>query len=67
MANIPISKLARLRIARQLTQKQVAQLVGIAPATLSQVENLHRLPWPKLRRDLAAAFGVSEEELFPEN
>ena len=65
MANIPISNLARLRLDRRLTQRQVAQLVGIAPTTLSQIENLHRAPWPKLRRDLATVFGVEEEELFP--
>jgi transcriptional regulator with XRE-family HTH domain len=63
---VPATELARVREARALSQKQLAELLGISPSTLSSVENGHSRPWPKLRRECAQILGLSEETLFPE-
>jgi transcriptional regulator with XRE-family HTH domain len=63
---VPGTELARMRVARGLQQKELATLLGVKPSTLSSVENAHRAPWPRLRRECARLLGVEECELFPE-
>jgi len=48
-----------------LSQTKLACLIGMAESTLSNLELGKWKPWPKARRDLAKALGVSEKELFP--
>jgi len=56
--------LATERATRGLTQEQFARLLGIARSTLSNVENGHVQPWPRLRASAAQLLGVSSESLF---
>ncbi len=64
MSRIATTSLARTRIARGLTQKELAAILGIARTTLSNVENGHVRPWPRLRINAARVLGVPEEDLF---
>lgn len=48
-----------------LSQTKLARLVCVPESTLSDIELGKRYPWPKLRRALAEALGVSEGDLFP--
>lgn len=66
MRTIGTTRLKRERLSRGIRQRELAALLGIAPPTLSVVENGHRPPWPKLRRDAARLLGLDEAELFPE-
>jgi transcriptional regulator with XRE-family HTH domain len=56
--------LARERNARGMTQEQLADLLGVARSTLSNIENGHVQSWPQLRADAARFFGISSEDLF---
>ena len=49
------------------SQTRLACFVGMAGSTLSNLELGKVKPWPKARRDLANALGISERELFPDN
>lgn len=49
------------------TQKDLAERIGYAPATISQVVSQSRRAWPKLRNAIAEALGVAENELFNED
>lgn len=64
MSRIAATSLARTRIARGLTQKELAAILGIARTTLSNVENGHVRPWPRLRITAARVLGVHEDDLF---
>jgi transcriptional regulator with XRE-family HTH domain len=50
-----------------LSLTKLAQLVGTAESTLSNIELGKWQPWPKIRRDLARTLGVKERELFPDD
>ena len=50
-----------------LSQTKLACLIGMAESNLSNLELGKWKPWPKARKDLAKALGVTEEELFPED
>ena len=54
------------RMELGLSQTKLACLIGMAESTLSNLELGKWKPWPKARRDLAEALGVSEKELFPD-
>jgi transcriptional regulator with XRE-family HTH domain len=56
--------LAKHRKAKNLTQVALAKKLNISRGLIAQVEAGWRRPYPKLRRKLAKALGVSEEELF---
>lgn len=60
------TELREVRIRCGLSQTKLAARVGIAQGLLSDIELGKRWPWPKLRRALAEALEVSEEELFRE-
>jgi transcriptional regulator with XRE-family HTH domain len=62
---IPATALAKARIARRLSQRELARQLGVSPSTLSAVENGWQAPWPKLRADCARALKCGERELFP--
>ena len=53
--------------SRGMLLTEVAAKVGVSPSTLLHVVNHHRKPWPKIRRDLAALFGVEEADLFADD
>lgn len=59
-----------IREARErasLSQTKLASKIGMAESTLSALETGKRYPWPKARKDLAKALGLTEHELFPES
>lgn len=53
-------------VARGLTQKQVAQEVGINANLFTQVLNRRRSSWPALRARLADYLDLPEDDLFTE-
>jgi transcriptional regulator with XRE-family HTH domain len=56
--------LRRLRLKKQLNQRDVAAVLGIADSTVSQYE-IDRAPAPAdLLRQMAALYGVEAEDLF---
>ena len=62
---VPATELAKERLARGITQRDLARMLSVSPATLSSIENGWRAPWPKLRADCARILGTPEEKLFP--
>jgi len=58
------TKLAQVRESQNMTQKRLAEIMGLSPVSVSNVENKHIAPWPKFRRNAAKALNCSEEELF---
>lgn len=53
-----------LRLERGLTQKQVAQAVGITQSAYAMIEGGHRYPRKSVAKRLANFFGVTVDELF---
>jgi len=49
-----------------LSQTKLARMVEVAESTLSDLELGKRQAWPKVRKALAKALNVTEQELFPE-
>lgn len=64
MSRATTSSLARERNARGLTQEELANLLGVARSTLSNVENGYVQPWPRLRVRAAQLLGVPVDALF---
>lgn len=54
----------KLRIIQGLTQKNLAERVGISRANLTNIENGRRTPSIKTARKLANALGSTIDELF---
>jgi len=52
------------RAKKDLTQEQLAQMVGVTRKTINTVENGKYVPSTYLALKLAKALGVSVEELF---
>ena len=48
-----------------LSQVRLAALTGLANGSISDFELGKRQPWPKARKALAKALGISEGKLFP--
>ena len=61
---IAATRLAQEREKRGISQTQLANLLGISRSALSNVENGHVAPWPRLRRAAAKTLDVPEESLF---
>lgn len=59
------NKVRERRQALGLSQTRLACLIGMAGATLSNLELGKQQPWPKAKHDLAKALKCSEAELFP--
>lgn len=54
------------RIARNISQVKLSVLTGLPNSAISDLELGKREPWPRARKSLAKALGVSEAELFPD-
>jgi DNA-binding XRE family transcriptional regulator len=54
----------RLREARNLSQADLAQSIGVAQSTISMIERGERLPSWDLAIELTMFFGVSLDELI---
>ena len=48
-----------------ISQVRLGTLTGIANGAISDFELGKREPWPRARKSLARALGVTEEALFP--
>jgi len=62
-----INTIRKRREQLGLSQSTLARLIGLAEPNLSRLELGNTKSWPKVRRDLTRALGVTEEELFPED
>lgn len=58
--------LAVVRIARGLTQRELAHKAGVSQVQLSRLENGKRRPQAATRSRLARALHVDVEQIFPE-
>ncbi len=57
-------KMYQLRRQRGLTQRQVAEAVGIKQSAYAMIESGHRHPRKAIEKRLADFFGVTVDELF---
>ncbi|NCP12022.1 MAG: helix-turn-helix transcriptional regulator [Sphingomonadales bacterium] len=64
MGDVLINALRDYRDARGWTQADLAEIVGVSRKTINTVENGIFVPSTVIALKLAAAFGVSVEELF---
>ena len=60
----PLPGLAAHHRKRGLTQRQLAELAGVAHTTVQQLESLKRGAYPQSLRRLATALGVAPDELL---
>lgn len=58
-------RVRQLRERRALTQRELAQAVGVDERHVSSWEHGHSRPYPQNRRRLAEALGVTPDELMP--
>lgn len=56
--------LRKLRSEKGMTQKQLAQKVGVTDVTITHYEKGHRDPKPKMLRKLATALECTVDELI---
>jgi transcriptional regulator with XRE-family HTH domain len=56
-------RLKRLRLARFLTQQQLANRVGVDLNTVQRWEASERFPWPRFLEQLCQALAVTPDEL----
>lgn len=63
----PLPGLAAHRRQRDLTQRQLGELAGVAHTTVQQLESLRRGAYPQTIRKLAMALGVEPEDLVKGN
>ncbi|MFC1988050.1 helix-turn-helix transcriptional regulator [Chloroflexota bacterium] len=61
------NRLKEYRESRGLSQVELSRLARIAAPNLSAIERGRLLPWPKMKKRLAKALRVTEQELFPED
>jgi transcriptional regulator with XRE-family HTH domain len=60
----PLPALAEHRRRRDLTQRQLGELAGVAHTTVQRLESLSRGAYPQTMQKLATALGVTPEELL---
>ncbi len=58
------NRLKELRMKALLNQKQLSELAGVSPWTISKIEHGQRLPILGVAYLLAQALGVSIEDIF---
>ena len=58
------NRLKELRMKALLNQKQLSELAGVSPWTISKIEHGQRLPQIGVAYLLAQALGVSIEDIF---
>jgi len=61
-----MTRLKAAILEQGLTQRELAQMINQSPSSISQVINGFMRPWPKLRREIAEALHIPENELFDE-
>ncbi|GGK31718.1 hypothetical protein GCM10010965_25710 [Caldalkalibacillus thermarum] len=61
-----MTKLEYLRRMRGISQKELAENLGISPTIIVQIERHHRAAYPKLRKNVSLYFGIEEDRLFDE-
>lgn len=54
----------RLRMERGLSQRQVADAVGISQSSYAMIEGGHRHPRKEVEKKMADFYGVTVDELF---
>lgn len=59
------NKIKQYRLAFGLSQRKLAEMIGASQAAISQWEAGTSDPYPPQMQDLAIAFGVSIESVFP--
>ena len=59
-------ELEKVRFARNLMQKEVAEAVGIGIASYCQIETCRLFPNEQLQKKIADFFNIEKEKLFPE-
>ena len=59
-----MTELAILRMRKGLTQKVMAEKMGIHVATLSLIERKRLVPSDDHRRKIVAAYGINEADFF---
>jgi len=57
-------RIRKLRLEKDIQQKELAAALGIRQATVSEWEAERSEPQPKLRKKIANFFGITEAELF---
>ncbi|WP_242655757.1 helix-turn-helix domain-containing protein [Desulfofundulus australicus] len=57
-------KMYQLRLKMGLSQRQVAEAVGISQSSYAMIEGGHRHPRKEVEKKLADFFGVTVDELF---
>ena len=62
-----MNRVREIRQAKGLNQRELAELIHTPQSLLSAIELGKLKPWSKLMERLSDAFGVSVEELFPED
>ena len=62
-----MTELAILRMRKGLTQKTMAEKMGIHVATLSLIERKRLVPSADHRRKIVAAYGIEEADFFEES
>jgi len=60
------NRLRELRLARRMSQLQLAAAAGTTPTLISFIERYGHVPRADLRRRLARALGVDEVDVWPE-
>ena len=60
------TNLRELRVARMLTQTELAELSRVGRVTIARIENGHNVPQMRTVRALSAALDVDPEELVGE-
>lgn len=61
-----LANMKNLRHERGLTQRAVAEKVGVSRGLISMVEGGNVLPYPSLRKRIARALGVNVADIWPE-
>lgn len=60
------NKIKQYRLAFGLSQRKLAETIGVSQAAISQWEAGTSEPYPPQMQDLAIAFGVAIESVFPD-
>jgi transcriptional regulator with XRE-family HTH domain len=58
--------LRAIREGKGISQLKLSRITGIAPGTISNIENGKIVAYPGWKRRLSAALGVPEAVIFPE-
>lgn len=59
-----MTRIEFLRREQNMTQRALAEKISNWACNIAQIERGHRKPWPRIRKDIAEALGVDEQDLF---